>query len=100
MAFEVILSPQAVEDFKGLSAHERGEVRDSIALHLTHEPTRTSKSRIKRLRGLEQPQFRLRVGEIRVFYDIVDTEVHVLTIIPKERAQRWLNEAGTPSKNT
>jgi len=31
------------------------EVRDALERHLRHEPTRVSKSRIKRLRGLSQP---------------------------------------------
>ena len=41
-----------------------------------------SKSRIKRLRGLKQPQYRLRVGDIRVFYDIFGQRVEVLAIVP------------------
>jgi len=52
---------------RALPAHVRAEVRDAIEVHLRHEPTKVSKSRIKRLRGLSQPQFRLRVGDIRVF---------------------------------
>ena len=51
----------------------RGSGRHRAALRF--EPTKLSKSRIKRLRGLEQPQYRLRVGEIRVFYDVTETEV-------------------------
>ena len=35
--------------------------QDAIQRHLRHEPTKQSKSRIKRLRGLARPQFRLRV---------------------------------------
>jgi len=55
-----------------------------------------SKSRIKRLRGLRQPQYRLRVGEIRVFYDIVEAEVHVLAIVEKSETADWLKERGVP----
>ena len=40
--------------------------------HLRHDPRKVSRSRIKRLRGVRRPQFRLRVGEIRVFYDVSD----------------------------
>ena len=36
---------------------------------------------MKRLRGLDQPQYRLRVGEMRVFYDVTETEVEVLAIV-------------------
>ena len=96
MAFEVILSPQAIEDLGGLDAYIKAEVRDQILLHLSHEPAKTSRSRIKRLRGLAQPQFRLRIGDIRVFYDVVGSEVHILTIVSKEQAQQWLDESGIP----
>ena len=54
----------------------------------------TSKSRIKRMRGLTRPQYRLRVAEFRVFYDIVDQEVQVLAIVSKADANRWLAEFG------
>ena len=64
-------------------------------MHLTHEPTKLSKSRIKRLRGLRQPQYRLRVGDIRVFYDVTETQVQVLAIVTKAEAQAWLDEQGT-----
>ena len=96
MAYEVILSPQAIEDLGGLEAYARVEVRDQMAVHLTHEPTKVSRSRIKRLRGLAQPQYRLRVGDIRVFYDVVGPEVQVLTIVSKEQAEQWLRESGIP----
>jgi hypothetical protein len=36
----------------------------------------------------------LRVDEIRVFYDVVETTVKVLAIIPKSRATEWLEEMG------
>jgi len=64
--------------------------------HLRFGPTKVSKSRIKRLRGVQQPQYRLRVNDIRVFYDVTESAVEILAIIPKAAAQRWLDEAGTP----
>ncbi len=70
MPFEIIFGPDAAENFRRLEAHIRSEVRDAVEIHLRHEPTKLSKSRIKRLRGLQQPQYHLRVGEIRVFYDV------------------------------
>ena len=76
----------------------RTGVAEALAVHLTHEPMKVSKSRIKRLRGLSQPQFRLRVGDIRVFYDVTETQVQVLTIVTKAEARSWLNEQGTPTE--
>ena len=81
MRYEIILAPSAVQELQALRAHRRAEVRDALERHLRHEPTRVSKSRIKALRGLSQPRFRLRVGEVRVFYDVTGEVVEVLAIV-------------------
>ena len=96
MTFEIVVAPEAAHVLRTLPGHERALVKDAISRHLRHEPTKVSKSRIKRLRGLSQPQYRLHVGDIRVFYDVTETTVHVLAIIPKAQAQAWLEEEGTP----
>ena len=81
---------------KVLRARLRAEVRDALETHLRHEPRKVSRSRIKRLRGMRQPQFRLRVGDIRVFYDVENEAVEILAIVTKAQAQRWLEKEGTP----
>lgn len=53
-----------------------------------------SKSRIKKLGDLRHPQFRLRVGEVRVFYDVIDTDVVIVAIMPKAKTLQWLEEYG------
>lgn len=95
MRYEIILSHVAIADLRRLKAHDRAEVRDSMETHLRFEPTKLSKSRIKRLRGMAQPQYRLRVGELRVFYDVIGAEVQILAIVAKFDAEQWLQEAGT-----
>jgi len=97
MAFDIVLAPEAAHVLRKLRGHERALVKATINRHLRHEPTKVSKSRIKRLRGLSQPQYRLRVGDIRVFYDVTETAVEVLAIVPKAQAQAWLAAEGTPS---
>lgn len=100
MAFEIILAPTAATALKNLSVPVRTGVTNALETHLTHEPTKVSKSRIKRLRGLSQPQYRLRVGDIRVFYDVTETEVQVLAVVTKAEAQAWLAAQGTPGAKT
>jgi mRNA interferase RelE/StbE len=97
MRYELILAPEAARAYVALPAYRRAEVRDTLERHLRYEPTRVSKSRIKRLRGLSQPQYRLRVGEVRVFYDVTREAVEVLAIVTKVEAARWLAEHGTPN---
>jgi len=94
MRHQVILAPEAAQDLRSLAAHMRATVRAAIQKHLRHQPTRTSKSRIKRLRGLSHPQFRLRVNDIRVFYDVNEGRVEILAIVLKSAAETWLEEVG------
>jgi mRNA-degrading endonuclease RelE of RelBE toxin-antitoxin system len=94
MTYGVTRSPQAVEDLRQLEANVRAEVKDAMERHLRHQPAKTSKAGIKRLRSLAQPQFRLRVSNVRVFYDVEDQEVHVLAIVPKVDAEEWLRRVG------
>jgi mRNA interferase RelE/StbE len=96
MSFEIVLAPEAVEDLKRLAAHLRAAVRTALETHLRHQPGKTSRSRIKRLRGLRRPRYRLRVGEVRVFYDISRTTVEVLAIVAKSEAASWLAQFGDP----
>jgi mRNA interferase RelE/StbE len=93
MIYEIILSPEAVEDLCGLRANLRSAVKDAIESCLRNNPTQLSKSRIKRLRGLSRPQYRLRVGDIRVFYDVGENRVEVLAIVEKAKAERWLEQS-------
>jgi len=99
MKYEIVLAPEAVDDLRGLKANVRAAVRDAIAQHLWYEPTRTSKSRIKRLRGLSRPQYRLRVEDMRIFYDVIETTVEVLAIVPKDEAEAWLGKFGGPDED-
>ena len=94
MRFEIILAPAAVDDLRRLKGHWRAEVEDAIERHLRHEPAKTSRSRIKRLRGLSKPQYRLRVGEVRIFYDVSGLSVEVLAIVAKSQTEAWLKRAG------
>lgn len=96
MRFDIVLAPEAVEDLKRLKANVRAAVRVAIETHLRHEPRKTSRSRIKRLRGLSRPQFRLRVGDVRVFYDVSRRVVEVLAIVAKSEAESWLAQFGSP----
>jgi mRNA-degrading endonuclease RelE of RelBE toxin-antitoxin system len=94
MKYEIVFAPEAVRDVRSLRAHLRSMVREAIETSLRHTPTRVSKSRIKRLSGLARPQFRLRVGEVRVFYDVKESTVEVLAVVLKSEAAEWLKREG------
>lgn len=90
MRYSVVLSPEAVQDWRRLKATQRSAVKQAIETHLRQEPRKESKSRIKRLRGIRRPGYRLRVGEVRVFYDVSENTVEILAVISKSEAISWL----------
>jgi mRNA-degrading endonuclease RelE of RelBE toxin-antitoxin system len=94
MRYDILLAPGAVRELRALPAYHRARARDEIERHLRHEPAKVSKSRIKRLRGLSRPQYRLRIDDTRVFYDVTDSAVEVLAIVSKAQAEAWLEEHG------
>jgi len=96
--YEIIFSPEAEIDIVALKASDRAKALDAIEIFLRYEPTKISKSRIKRLREMQMPQYRLRIDDLRVFYDVSYTEeegiVEVLIIREKFEAMKWLTEFG------
>jgi mRNA interferase RelE/StbE len=102
LQYDILFAPEAEEDLLALRAYQRAEVLDVIEAHLRYEPERLSKSRIKRLEGVEWPQYRLRIGDVRVFYDVLllgdRGVVEVLAVREKSEAMEWLAEHGRGSE--
>jgi mRNA interferase RelE/StbE len=97
MPFAIVLAPEAVEDLRTLKASIRAQVRAALETHLRLEPEKVSRSRVKRLRGLSRPQYRLRVGDVRVFYDVSGATVEILAIVTKSEAGQWLAQFANPA---
>jgi mRNA interferase RelE/StbE len=96
--YEIIFSPEAEADIVALKASDRAKALDAIEAFLRYEPEKTSKSRIKRLREMQKPQYRLRIDDLRAFYDVGYADgsgtVKILRIREKSEAIRWLTEHG------
>ena len=98
MKYQIVIAKSAQEAFKKLDARWRSSLKEAMRTHLENTPERESKSRIKRLKGLRQPQYRLRVDRLRVFYDVNDEKgrVEVLDFVMKPEVENWLKEHGVP----
>jgi mRNA-degrading endonuclease RelE of RelBE toxin-antitoxin system len=94
MRFAIELTDEAVSDFKALKASSRAAVTDAMEVHLRREPEKVSRSRIKRLRETSKPQFRLRVDDVWIFYDVEGSTVTVHAIVLKSEAASWLARFG------
>ena len=90
VACEIEFTRDAHCDFRSLDAHVRAAIREALEVHLRHEPTKVSKSRIKRLRALRRPQYRLRINNFRIYYDVEDEMVTVLGVVSKAASYDWL----------
>ena len=94
MRYEIVLTDTAQDHYRVLEARWRAVVKAGIEVHLRHEPAKTSQSRIKRLRAMAHPEYRLRLDRYRVFYDVKGQTVVVLAIVPKDDVTKWLNVHG------
>ena len=94
MRYEIVWAPQAIEDWRKLKATDRVLVKEAVETHLRYEPRKVSKSRIKRLRKLVHPQYRLRIDEFRVFYDVTESNVNILAVVSKSQSASWLDQKG------
>ena len=92
MRFEIKLVREAREDLKRLRKADQVKILDRIEKHLSHEPTRQSRSRISRLGGAVYPPYRLRVEEFRIYYDVDEAERNVVIygVIRKPDSEAWL----------
>ena len=97
MRNEIIFAPEALDDLKRVPRADASMVLEAVELHLRYEPELISKSRIKRLRELRSPQYRLRIDQWRVFYDVVERSVLIRGVVRKPDASDWLAQFGEPS---
>jgi mRNA-degrading endonuclease RelE of RelBE toxin-antitoxin system len=64
--YQISYSDEAFADLKALRIYDQRIVLDAIQVHLSFEPTKDSRSRIKTMAQPFWSQFRLRVNDFRV----------------------------------
>jgi mRNA-degrading endonuclease RelE of RelBE toxin-antitoxin system len=72
--------------------YDRKAILDQIEQVLMVNPTVVSKARVKQLRDPAPTQYRLRVGEFRVFYDVEEEAVFIIQVLNKEASLHYLGE--------
>jgi mRNA-degrading endonuclease RelE of RelBE toxin-antitoxin system len=90
--FRIVFGPGAAGQIRRLRRVIAVAIIDAIETHLRYEPERVSRSRIKRLRGKHDATYRLRVGEYRVFYDVVEDRVIVTAVLHKQETVGFYRE--------
>jgi mRNA interferase RelE/StbE len=102
MKYDIVIAQSAIDDLNALDARWRSALKQALQQFLSHEPKKESKSRIKRLRDLRKPQYRLRIHDIRVFYDVNDElhRVEILAFVFKPDTAEWLKLHGVKNEDT
>jgi mRNA-degrading endonuclease RelE of RelBE toxin-antitoxin system len=79
MLYTIEFAISVTDDLRGVSVYKRREILDRIDAELTHLPQQPTRNK-KQLIGLAPPWehvpplWELRIGNIRVFYDVDDAE--------------------------
>lgn len=94
MPFEIRYSSEAVKQLETLRAFDSAAIIAEIENVLMVNPTLLSKARVKMLRQPAPTEYRLRVGDFRVFYDVeaANRVVNVIQILSKADAIDFLKE--------
>ena len=92
--YTIMLKRSAIADLDALRKYDATQIADAMERHLQHNPTKEGKSRIKRLRGISNPDYRLRVGDYRIFYMVneVARRVDVLRVMHKDQTLECYKE--------
>ncbi len=84
MKYEVRYSDRALQQIKPLRAYDKAAILEKIEQVLTTGPVKTSKTAIKLLEQPAPAQYRLRVGNYRIFYNVEGDVVRIVEIMTKE----------------
>jgi mRNA-degrading endonuclease RelE of RelBE toxin-antitoxin system len=70
MSFEINFTPTAAGHIRAYRKFEQKTILDAVEQQLQHDPATETRNR-RRLRENELSDWELRVGDFRVFYDVI-----------------------------
>jgi mRNA-degrading endonuclease RelE of RelBE toxin-antitoxin system len=79
VAYQIRISPEALEHLDALTARQAAIVYDGLESQLTHEPLVETKNR-KPMRANPLAAWELRIGNLRVYYDVEEEPKPVVRV--------------------
>ena len=79
MTYRIRYSPSAEDHLRGLTARQRSIVLETVDRHLVHQPTLETRNR-KPMRPNPLAPWVLRVGGLRVYYDVEEAPQRVVRV--------------------
>lgn len=80
MPYTIQYSPETEEHLGALTARQRSTLFDTIDEQLAHQPTAETKNR-KPMRPNPIAPWELRIGKLRVYYDVEEEPAKIVTIL-------------------
>ena len=87
MPYEIAFAESVQAHFGALTTRQRATVLDTIGRQLLHEPLKETRNR-KPLRPNPIAPWELRIGQLRVFYEVVGEESGIVRILAVGRKVR------------
>ena len=78
-AFRITITEDADDHLRSLPARDQRQIETAIQSRLIHEPTMPTRA-VKPLRSNPLAQYELRVGDLRVLYNVEGDEVVLLVV--------------------
>jgi mRNA-degrading endonuclease RelE of RelBE toxin-antitoxin system len=77
--FRIEYAEAALRHLRDLSARERAQVLNTVVQQLEHQPTTPTRNR-KLLRANSVAPWELRIGDLRVYFDVQESPVAVVSV--------------------
>jgi mRNA-degrading endonuclease RelE of RelBE toxin-antitoxin system len=90
MPYDIEFAESVKAQLRQLTARDRAVVLDAIEMQLVYEPLVETRNR-KRLRPNPLAPWELRIGDLRIFYEVLGEErVYILAIGEKRGNTLWI----------
>ena len=83
----------ARDELRSFRVFDRARILSAIEKHLSTAPTQTTLRRIKRVEPPMQVEYRLAVGDFRVFYNVDEAAMIVSVVAVRHKGRMTLEEA-------
>jgi mRNA-degrading endonuclease RelE of RelBE toxin-antitoxin system len=80
VSYRIVYAPATEEHLRALTARQRTTVFDGVDEQLVHQPAVETRNR-KPMRPNPLAPWELRIGDLRVYYDVEETPESVVTIL-------------------
>jgi mRNA-degrading endonuclease RelE of RelBE toxin-antitoxin system len=79
LSYDIAYSPDAQDHLLALTARQQRIVLDAVERHLVHQPQVETRNR-KPMRSNPLAPWELRIGTLRVYYDVEEEPDHVVLV--------------------